>query len=196
MSILYPIADTAEQALNAPKGFAAREREAERAAGGAVEFVTQATGPAFETREAALNAYAGKLDDERPDHRSSVTPDSRWCELRSFAAPPESGRRKVRAPANPVNRNGRRWPAPPPPAPMIWRLSVSYWRVRGAAELIESPHTARQIRRDPLGENLSVGALRTLAGQPMRAVKPQQPLDIGLFETRPPEAPHIIMPDE
>jgi hypothetical protein len=73
---------------------------------------------------------------------------------------------------------------------------VSYWRVRGAAELIESPHTARHIRRDPLGENLSVGALRTLAGQPMRAVKPQQPLDIGLFETRPPEAPHIIMPDE
>jgi hypothetical protein len=196
MSILYPIADTAEQALNAPKGFAAREREAEQAAGGAVEFVTQATGPAFETREAALDAYVGKLDDDRPGHRSSVTPASRWCELRTFAAPPESGRRKVRAPARPVNRNGHRWPAPPPAAPSIWRLSVSYWRVRGAAEMVESPHTARHIRRDPLGENLSVGALRALAGQPMRPVKPQQPLDIGLFETRPPEAPHIIMPDE
>ena len=28
------------------------------------------------------------------------------------------------------------------------------------------------------------------------AVKPQQPLDIGLFETRLPEAPHIVVPDE
>jgi hypothetical protein len=196
MSILYPIAETAEQALNAPKAFAAREREAERVAAGRVEFVTEATGPAFETREAALDAYAGRVDDERPGRRSSVPSDARWCELKSFAAPPEGGRRKVRAPAHPVNKNGRRWPAPPPPAPLIWRLSVSYWRIRDPAEVVESPHTARHIRRDPLGEGLSVGTLRALASQPMRPVKPQQPLDIGLFETRPPEAPHIIMPDE
>ena len=30
----------------------------------------------------------------------------------------------------------------------------------------------------------------------LRATKPQQPLDIGLFEVHPPEAPHIVMPDE
>jgi hypothetical protein len=30
----------------------------------------------------------------------------------------------------------------------------------------------------------------------MRAVQPQQPLDIGLFEFRLPEAPDIIVPDE
>ncbi len=38
--------------------------------------------------------------------------------------------------------------------------------------------------------------LRTIARQPLRPVEPQQPLDIGLFEIRPPDAPHIVMPDE
>jgi hypothetical protein len=38
--------------------------------------------------------------------------------------------------------------------------------------------------------------VRAIARAPLRPVKPQQPLDIGLFETRPPEAPHIVMPDE
>ena len=32
--------------------------------------------------------------------------------------------------------------------------------------------------------------------QPLQPFKPQQPLDIGLFETRLPESPHIIVPDE
>jgi hypothetical protein len=31
---------------------------------------------------------------------------------------------------------------------------------------------------------------------PLKPTKPQQPLDIGLFETRLPEAPHIVVPDE
>ena len=35
-----------------------------------------------------------------------------------------------------------------------------------------------------------------MARQPLRPVEPQQPLDIGLFEVRPPDAPHIVMPDE
>jgi hypothetical protein len=39
-------------------------------------------------------------------------------------------------------------------------------------------------------------ALRARLERPLRPVKPQQPLDIGLFEVRPPEAPHILMPDE
>lgn len=36
---------------------------------------------------------------------------------------------------------------------------------------------------------MDTDALRALTCQPLRAVKPQQPLDIGLFETRLPEAP-------
>jgi len=32
-------------------------------------FVTEAVGPAFASREEALDAYAGRLDDERPGKR-------------------------------------------------------------------------------------------------------------------------------
>jgi hypothetical protein len=46
------------------------------------------------------------------------------------------------------------------------------------------------------GGEVAPETLRAIARQPLKPVKPQQPLDIGLFETRPPEAPHIVMPDE
>jgi hypothetical protein len=195
MSILYPVADTADGALHSALGFAARGREAETLARGPVAFATEATGPGFETREAALEAFAGRLDDDRPGHLTSIGPQARWCDLRSVAAPAK-GRRRVRAPARPVNRDGRRWPAPAEaPTPTVWRLFVSYWRVVG--ETADAPlDAARKVRRDPGGEDLAMDALKALAGQPLRPMKPQQPLDVGLFETRPPEAPHIIMPDE
>lgn len=194
MSVLYPVAENAEAALHAPKGYAARERSAEALAAGPVHFVTEAVGPAFATREAALDAYAGRLDDERPGHRRQTPPEARWCDLRPVsAAPPRKGRR----PVEPVNKDGRRWPRPDPKAqPPLWRLSVSYWRIGGAQAVPVPQEPARAVRRRTGGEALDPAAVRALAHQPMRPVQPQQPLDIGLFETRPPEAPHIVMPDE
>jgi hypothetical protein len=195
MSVLYPVADTAEAALHAPKGFAARERTARDLAGGEVAFVTETVGPAFETEVAALDAYAGRLDDERPSHRLQVSPEARWCSLRPVAAP---GARRTRKAIAPTNQGGRRWPAPDPKAGRaLWRLSVSYWRIGGAeAGLPQPTDAARKLRRSAEGEGLDANALQSLARQPLQAMRPQQPLDIGLFETRPPEAPHIIMPDE
>ena len=35
-----------------------------------------------------------------------------------------------------------------------------------------------------------------MARQKLAPMKPQQPLDIGLFEYSPPEAPHLTIPDE
>jgi hypothetical protein len=192
MSVLYPVAETAEVALRGPKGFAAREREAVGLAGEAVTFVTEAVGPAYPTEAAALDAYAGRLDDGRPGARVTVAPEQRWCALRPVAAPAK----KKLMPAEPVMKDGRRWPARDParPAP-LWRLSVSYWRI-GAA-VVETPsEAARKLRRQEGAESLDPAALRALSRQPLQPVRPQQPLDIGLFETRPPEAPHIIMPDE
>ena len=61
-AILYPVAANAEAALAHPKGRAAREREARELAGAPVRFVTEATGPGFASREAALAAYAGRLN--------------------------------------------------------------------------------------------------------------------------------------
>lgn len=197
MTILYPVADNADAALHAPKGFAARERDASHLAAGKVAFVTEAVGPAFETREAAMDAYAGRLDDNRPGKVFALPPEARWCTLRPVAPDPALKRRK---PVKPLMKNGRRWPAPDPSAaPAKWRLSVSYWRIAGAALATaeaEAMEAARKLRRDAAGEALGPGALRALADQPLRPFRPQQPLDIGLFETRPPEAPHIIMPDE
>jgi hypothetical protein len=73
---------------------------------------------------------------------------------------------------------------------------VSYWRPLSAAPAPGERPQARKARRRRAGEALSPDALRAMAAQPLRAVEPQRPLDIGLFEVRLPEAPHIVISDE
>ena len=175
-AILYPVAANAEQAMARPLGSAAREREAAGVAGEAVVFASDPVGPAFATREAALEAYAGPVGEA-------------WARLVEQILPGE----RV-AHAEPGFRDGRRWPAPPPAPPRTaWRLMVSYWRVASAGRPIETPQ-ARQARR--ARQALDPATLRAMARAPLRPIEPQQPLDIGLFEIRPPDAPHIVMPDE
>ncbi len=191
-AIAYPIAQTAEAALARPLGRAARESQAVMAAGEAVVFATEPVGPLFATREAALDAYAGRLDDERPGRGVSVQPEDRYCQLRELAAAPARAKRSVKVMA-PVYKDGRRWPEPPAPTETVWRLSISYWRVGAAVQPPAPPEPVARRGRAVLADP---AALRRLAAEPLRPIKPQQPLDIGLFEFRPPEAPHIIMPDE
>jgi hypothetical protein len=193
-AVRYPIAASAEAALNGPMGRAAREREAGAIAGADVAFATETVGPAFATREAALEAYGGRVDDERPGGASPVQPEDRYCELRELAAATPS-RSKAPKPLRPVYRGGRRWPTPQPPPQTVWRLSISFWRIQpdAPAPVLGPPALAAERLR---GGVLDVQALRARASEPLRPLKPQQPLDIGLFEVRPPEAPHILMPDE
>ncbi len=76
---------------------------------------------------------------------------------------------------------------------------MAYWRpitAEAAAAAEANLDQARQARRDKDAGQLDAKALQAMARQPLRPVRPQQPLDTGLFETRPPEAPHIVMPDE
>lgn len=181
-AILYPLATNGEQALSRPMARAARESEAKRRAGQPVAFTTDPVGPAFPTREAALAAYGERLDE--------AAPEDRFCALVEQMLP-DPGRRS--APIEPTCEDGRRWPAPPPKPHTIWRLQVSYWRVATPERPLEAPQ-ARQARRS--SQALEPEALKAIARTPLRPVKPQQPLDIGLFEVRPPEAPHIVMPDE
>lgn len=200
-AILYPVAASADAALHAPTGFAEREREAGRVAAGAVSFATEAVGPAFPNREAALDAYAGRVDDERPG-RVAQAMDQRWCQLRPVSAdegvkPKRSGKPGPGATiVRPDFRDGRRWPVREPASvtSTLWRLSVSYWRILEAPAVADTP--ARALRRDLAGRDIDAPALNALARQPLRAAKPQQPLDIGLFEVRMPESPDLIMPDE
>ncbi|MEO8114677.1 MAG: hypothetical protein ABI655_09860 [Phenylobacterium sp.] len=183
-AILYPVAANAEQALAAPMARAAREREAVAAAGEAVVFTTDAAGPAFATRQAALAAYGARVE--------TIEPEDRYCRLAEQVLA-EAGKAPPLAPVQPSYADGRRWPAPLPAPRTAWRLQVSYWRIATAERPIEAPQ-ARRARRTKA--SLDPETLRAMARQPLRPVEPQQPLDIGLFETRLPESPHIIVPDE
>jgi hypothetical protein len=190
-AILYPVAANAEAALARPKGRAAREREARSLAGGPVRFVTEPTGPGFASREAALDAYAGRLDDTRPGRSVQIAPEDRYCSLAERiegAASPE--------PVEPVFARGRRWPKTAAVrGATVVRLMISYWRLGDdAAEVLAEQ--ARAMRRRAEAAALDAGQLRALARQPLRPVKPQQPLDAGLFEMPAPESPHMLIPDE
>jgi len=185
-AVLYPVARTAEAALNAPLGRAAREREAKARAKAEVRFVTEETGPAFDSREAALAAYRGRVE---------AAGEDRFCALREVVAQPPKGRTPRPRAVEPVFRDGRRWPEPPPRPRTVWRLSVSYWKPVDADEALRLDQ-ARAARRDPEAERLDARTLRALTRQPLRPVKPQQPLDSGLFEWTPPEAPDRLIPDE
>jgi hypothetical protein len=178
-AILYPVAANAELALSAPKGRAAREREAEALAREAVVFTTDPVGPAFATREAALAAYGARVE--------AAGAEDAYCRLavQLTGRPPK--------PLEPAFEDGRRWPKPAEPPKTAWRLMVSYWRVASAERPLDAPQ-ARKARRSR--KPLAPETVRAIARQPLRPVEPQQPLDIGLFETRLPENPAIVVPDE
>jgi hypothetical protein len=190
-AILYPVAANAEQALGQPRARAAREREASAAAGEPVVFTTDLVGPAFATREAALDAYQGRLEDERNGYTPAI--EDRWCKLAEHVVV-EAGRPARLGPVQPSFQDGRRWPAPPETPPRTaWRLQVAYWRIASAERPLDAPQARKARRaRSPVDPE----TLRAIARQPLRPVEPQQPLDIGLFETRLPENPSIVVPDE
>lgn len=185
-AILYPVARNAEQALARPTGRAARQSDAQRTAGDSVTFVTESVGPVFATQAAALAAYDGRIDDAPA--ASALAPEDRYCRLVEQLA--EGSPRA--APVAATYADGRRWPKPPTAPQTVWRMAISYWRI-GASDAFAAPQ-ARQARR--AGGALDARTLRAIAETPLRPVKPQRALDIGLFEIRPPEAPHIVMPDE
>jgi hypothetical protein len=175
-AILYPVAANAEQALAAPLGRAERERGALAQAKAAVVFATDATGPAFATREAAEAAYRAPLAEGFARVAEQILPGQHM------------------APVEPSYADGRRWPAAPQSQlRTAWRLMVSYWRVASAGRPIDPPQ-ARKARR--AGLPFAPETLRAMASAPLKPVEPQQPLDIGLFETRLPEAPDTVIPDE
>jgi hypothetical protein len=190
MSVRYPIATSAEEALKAPKGRAVRAREALAFADGLqVEFVRELVGPIFATQDAAEAAWPDVIDRQGAP---AVQPEDRFCELMETIAPdPKAGSGQ----AEPTYEAGSRWPKPRRLLKTQWRLQVSYWRIVDPAAEAALPQ-ARSARKSEEAQALDAKALRALARQPLQPVKPQQPLDIGLFEYTPPEAPHLTIPDE
>ena len=190
MTVRYPIAPSAEAALTRPLGRAVREREARDAAGEEVEFVRELAGSPFESHEAAVQMYAGLIDEEglRP-----VPPEDRFCELVEVIA--VEGRRRVGDQAEPVCKDGQRWPRPKRPLKTAYRLSVGYWRPVSARPAMPVDQ-ARAARRREDSRRLTAAELRAIASEPLKPVKPQQALDIGLFEVFAAGSPHLLMPDE
>ncbi len=180
-AVLYPVARNAEAALSGPMGRAARAGEAQGLAHAAVRFAQEMVGPGFDSREAALAAFAGRVDEQG----GGLAAEDRYCILREVVAEPPPAGAKGSVPLRPIYRDGRRWPTPRAVPRTVWRLSISYWRVLAEDE----------ARLEPAPSEPS-SAVRARLERPMMSFKPQQPLDIGLFEFRPPEAPHIVMPDE
>ncbi len=188
-SVLYPVAHDASTALAGPKGRAVRLKEAEQLAGEPVIFVTDTFGPPYASREAALDAYRGRIEDDRPGQILQIPPEDRYVRLLELVS---SG--PLPPPAIPILKDGRRWPPPPPGPKTVWRLQVTYWRpVSATPDLVDVQARKARVQAQ---ETLDPQTLRALTRQPLRAVRPQQPLDIGLFERRLPEAPHIVVPDE
>jgi hypothetical protein len=175
VSILYPIAADASQALTAPLGRAARETDAARLASEPVAFVREFTGPAFRSEDEARNAHAGRLDDARPNARTTVAPEDRYCELRPIA---------------------QRSLIPFAPPHTVWRLSVAYWRVGEIKAQAPDLPQARKAKRATKGDAPDGRTLNAFAEQPLRPVRAQQPLDFGLFEVPLPENPQLTIPDE
>jgi hypothetical protein len=120
-----------------------------------------------------------------------VQPEDRYCRLHELAIDPAGAGERQR----PAFEGGRRWPKPRAAPATAWRLSVSYWRTAAAEAMLTSPAGEPERRRGQ-AQPADVEALRQRAARPLQPVKPQQPLDIGLFEVRPPDAPHIVMPDD
>ena len=125
MSVRYPIARNAEEALKAPAGRAVREREALALAGGAeLEFVRELTGPTFTTREAAEAAWPQLVDREGAP---VVQPEDRFCELMEIIEP--AARAAGGGQAEPTFQAGSRWPKPRKLLKTAWRLQVGYWKM-------------------------------------------------------------------
>jgi hypothetical protein len=119
---------------------------------------------------------------DRPPDSATV----RLVEVFDGARPPP--------PARSLEQGGRRWPEPPPPPRTVWRIQVDFWKPASqTSEVLASQ--ARRVRRSPPAD-LSADHLNAFARQPLRPVRPQQPLDIGLFEVRAPENPDRLLPDE
>lgn len=188
----YPIARDGHDALIQLRAGTARravrERDAEVAAGGHVAFVSEAVGPVYERQEDALDTYAGLVEDAA----CVLT-----CRLKK---PLPRGSKAL----TPVFRDGERWPKMTRPPEPVWQLSVSYWKVLGAAAAKSGAarkdamtgDQARKVRKSARGGNLTPEEVQGLADSPLMAVRPQKHLDYGLFDFIPPDNPGIVIADE
>lgn len=198
--VAYPVASDAHDAIarlrsgDAPR--AVREKEAELAARARIAFVTQTVGPVFDTREEALDAWAGLVEDDRKGRAFMPADSNRFCQLTCRIRDPKRGKPK---PMQPVFADGERWPKREAPPASVWQLSISYWKILTVAQVRPGAPTtaqARQLRRRQSAKDLTPEEIAALSQSPLMAARPQKALDFGLFDFPLPENPAIIIADE
>lgn len=157
-----------------------REKEATEASGHPVKFVSEHIGPEFPSPEAAeafiLSHYP-------------FLSDVAYLKLQARFKPAPKGR-GAKDPCAPNNT-------------LYWQISVSYWKILFHKALPKPQKAplgqelqARALRKQELGQALSAEEIHALIDHPLSAYRPQKALDIGLFEYRPPDNPHIVIADE
>ncbi|MFT4074682.1 MAG: hypothetical protein QM647_04055 [Asticcacaulis sp.] len=198
--IAYPIAASAHDALSRLRAGetlrAVREKEAELAAKARVAFVTETVGPVYETREDALEAYAGLIEDDRKGRLFMPDATDRFCVLVCRIRDPKRGKK----PMQPVFAEGERWPKQREASASVWQLSLSYWKIMTVAQAkaagIPPIGQARHLRKRANGRDLTPEEIMALSQSPLTAARPQKALDFGLFDFPLPENPAIIIADE
>jgi hypothetical protein len=199
--IAYPIASDAHEALTRLRAGetlrAIREKEAELTAKARVAFVTQTVGPVYETRDEALDAYAGLVEDDRKGRTFMPADSDRFCLLTCRIRDAKHGKSK---PIQPVFAEGQRWPQKREPVASVWQLSLSYWKIMTVAQAkaagIPPIGQARHLRKKATGRDLTPEEIVALSQGPLTAARPQKALDFGLFDFPLPENPAIIIADE
>lgn len=141
--VLFPIGPNPEVAMTAPAGRAGLESAARRLAGGAVTFARELAGPAFESREDAMAAYRGKLDDEGV----FIAPEDRFCDLQAVLAPGKTPRR------------------------IVWRLSLGYWKTEGPAAAAPQARQARRKAHNRGLDALALNAIAEQPLRPLHPQK-------------------------
>lgn len=178
---LYPIATDVDTALKAGVKVAARESEAQKLASAHVVFASEWVGPAYDSRDAALDAWAGRVEDDREGHGFSPAPEARFCKLICRPASLGAKDRKSR------EKTGT-----------VWQLSVSYWKIMAAPQASARPakEQARKVRKSAKAKALTPEEVRELAQAPLMPYRLQKGLDFGLFDYIPPDNPNIVIADE
>jgi len=187
-SILYPVATDAAAALAGPAGRAVRQREAEQIAGEAVTFVTDTVGPPTRPGRPPSRPAAGGWRTIGPASWWQIPPEDRYARLVEVVT-------GGRPPPPPLRSSGMVDAGPRHPRRQDRLAAAGHLLATRFCGAVIDDVQARKARVQAR-ETLDPQTLRALTRQPLRAVRPQQPLDIGLFERRLPESPHIVVPDE
>ena len=202
MPVKYPVARSGAEVLNtglsALTASAYRRSDALKLCESDVHFTSELVGPEFSSQADGLDYYKGLVEDDRPGQRFSPDVEKRFLELKCLFKRGCGRPKKLKRTAGVETSDAPPFYTPPALA-TYWRLSVTYWRImekkRVASTATLTAYSDKKSRRKR-GKSLSAEELAAIANTPLRSLRPQLGMTIGLFEVPLPENPALLIPDE